>query len=165
MRIRNKATRRNDNMLCSAISKVTVISPSAEELRIAQQEMAMWTAYRAELDRIARTPVGDPEPFIPHEDIKEDVVEEKKSVAEAPSPLLGHARYEITDLGPTHLYPTGKNEHTSGDKHYGPIARKSDEVKSRRYHGKPKGRSYSQLKKFGTPLTAGDFSPADEENG
>ncbi len=151
----SKANRRTDKVLCSTATKAEVIQPSPEELRIAQQELSMWSQYRAELARIARTPVGEPEPFIPHEDIEDT---EKKTVVEDPTPPLGgSARYEITDLGPSRLYPTGKKNHTSKDKHYGPIVRKSDKAKSQKHHGKPKGRSFSQLKKFGSPLTEDDI--------
>lgn len=157
MSTRSKTNRRNDKMLCRTASKADVIQPSSEELRIAQQEFAMWSQYRGELDRIARTPVGEPdsESFVPHEDIED--MEENPIVEEPVPPLDGSARYEITDLGPSRLYPTGKSTHTSKDKHYGPIVRKSDKVKSKKQHGKPKGRSFSQLKKSGSPLTEDDI--------
>lgn len=151
----SKANRRHGKVLCSTASKADVIQSSPEELRITQQELSMWSQYRSELARIARTPVGEPEPFVPHEDI-EDMEE---TVAEEPAPPLGgSARYEITGLGPSRLYPTGKKNHVSKDKHYGPIVRKSDKVKSQKQHGKPKGRSFSQLKKSGYPLTEDDIN-------
>lgn len=151
----NKANRRHNKVLCSTASKADVIQPSPEELCITQQELSMWSQYRSELALIARTPVGEPEPFVPHEDIED--MEEKTVAEELAPPLGGSARYEITGLGPSRLYPTGKKNHTSKDKHYGPIVRKSDTVKSQKQHGKPKGRSFSQLKKSGYPLTEDDI--------
>lgn len=163
MSISSKAIRRYEHLLCRVA--ITAFSPSAEEIRtaqeeifIAQQKATMWYRYRAELERIARTPVGEPEPesFIPHEDISED-----SSVAIAddgePTAPAGYARFEITDSGPSHFYPTGKGKHTSKSKRYNPTVKKSDQAKSKKFHGKPKGRPYSKLRKNKTPLLLEDF--------